>query len=338
MDKLHEAALYGFLASPVTTTRITIRVENLLSVPVKLVRLNDKAKQVLVSNRPSEDVIRAGIGKTVDSLAKNYIMVLNNLTGSFITLFEVPESDRPPVEFKIDPTRLSPPNNIGIFPEPNREVIIPPDSPRVLVGCGVLKGSGSTAADGNIIVREQYWERMSDSYSLAAGEQKTLSSTTTEGTETTSSSTSEMAVSLGLDASAGWGPVSASASATLSSEASHFQQVTVTEQSTLFASDTLSNETADAVMYLKWQLTDVITVFTSTGVAKSSVMMGENPIIIAGPYNPSKLGSPPPIITKIGGPPLLQAGSDEAASTLAGTGAQRDAAPVRRAKSSKAKS
>jgi hypothetical protein len=84
----------------------------------------------------------------------------------------------------------------------------------------------------------------------------------------------------------------------------------------------------------------VVTVFTRTGVAKASVMMGENPVIVAGPYLLQALPDKPPIVRDgTGVPSLLLEGESgtPAPSGRSKKGARRGAAPVRRAKSSKGK-
>ncbi|WP_445516351.1 hypothetical protein [Streptomyces sp. NEAU-174] len=179
------------------------------------------------------------------------------------------------------------PNDIGSPPTPNEAVVIPPDSPRVVVGCG--------GVNGNSIAREQYWRRLPSSYCIAKGEQRTENYTTTSGIEVTTSQQSQLAASLGVSASAGWGPISASISASVSASSSTSQQVTTNTQSTSFISQDFDNvKGSTAQMFLYWQLTDVITVFDSNGNALSSLIYGsEEPAVIGGPYDPSHLPSRP---------------------------------------------
>lgn len=224
--------------------------------------------------------------------AGTWFMVTTLGTGSFVCAFEaqtdiatyvVSAVDMPPepATAVFLPTN---PNNIGPFPEPAKfGPVIPPDSPRVLVGCGALP-------NGNLVQREQYWERMPDSYCLSPGEQKEFSTTVSEGSLATSSSQTDVTASLDLGASAGWGPVSASISSSLNTQTSTFQQVTVTSRSTSFVSDTVSNTGPTTLLYLRWQLADVITVFANTPnplpnvTPVASVILGENPELTGGPY------------------------------------------------------
>ena len=211
-------------------------------------------------------------------------VILNFLSGSFMTVVEFVSGT---TEYSVGVADLTAPNDIGEVPTPNQETIVPQNTPRITVGVGVLP-------NGNFVVREQYWKKMPNSFSLAAGEQDTVSITTTSGIERTSSTQEEVSTSLGFSASAGWGPVSSSLSASLSATASAFQQVTVREQTQTYRSKVLSNTSGSSEMYLVWQLTDVTTVFNPTSYqALASLVSGEEPTIISGPFDPDELPPPP---------------------------------------------
>ncbi|OWV74669.1 hypothetical protein ATY76_27380 [Rhizobium sp. R339] len=168
---------------------------------------------------------------------------------------------------------LTSPNDIGPVPQPTATMLVPPDSPRILVGC-------STLADGKIVVREQFWDRQGDSCTLAPGEKKTITTTVTTGRQETSTHESTLAASLGMNANVGFGPFSASVSSSLSMTSRSFQQVTVSEQNTAYFADELTNPYTDqACLVLRWQLTDVITIFQPEGAPCGSVIIGESPII-----------------------------------------------------------
>jgi hypothetical protein len=178
-------------------------------------------------------------------------------TGGLIGVIQINGSGEIPINCEL----TLPPNVVGPFPAPNTSFPIPSDSPRVMVACGAV-----TDKNGNpngYLVREQYWERQHDSYTLAPFEKRTISLTTTSGKQATSSHQTQIAASLGLSASGGWGPVSASISASLSVDASYFQQVTVTEQATTYVSAEIHNRTATPATYFRWQLTDVVTIFSN---------------------------------------------------------------------------
>lgn len=226
-------------------------------------------------------------------------------TGALVTVFACSGT----TSLVLDRTSLNPPNDIGPIPVPTMELpipiepqpspvvegstmVIPPDSPRVLVAFG-------TTVDGNIITREQYWARQNDSLCLAGHETRTVSYTVTSGKQQTSSDMKTLETSLGLSAGGGWGPVSASLSASLSRTSTSFQQVTVTEQTTAYLSNTIHNPDIEPVAYFRWQLMDVITVLgnasTSTATPLSSLIQAQNPTIVMGPYWVSPRPIPPNI-------------------------------------------
>jgi hypothetical protein len=172
---------------------------------------------------------------------------------------------------------LQVPGDIGPIPEPGQwGRLIPVDSQRVVVGIG-------TTANGKHIVREQCWRRMPESYTLAPNETRTVSRTVTAGMERTSSETSTFEASLGLSASAGWGPVSASISASLSRSSTTTHSVAFSRHETSFTSETLTNTNPYAVMFLLWQFTDIVTVYNGQVPEASAVTVGQ-PMVMRGPY------------------------------------------------------
>lgn len=292
MYELYQKALNGTLASPSPQVESPIQVTNKLPISVNIVWLNYQGQQVFYVT------LAPGKTQTINTYVGQYWMATVAATGSLAAVFEVTTKSKNQ-KYPVGIDQLTPPNSLGKYPEPNTETYIPADSPRVLVGCGTL--SNGTAA-GNAVIREQFWERLSDSYCLAAGEERVFSTTTTAGKQQTSSTQKDVTASLGLSTSAGWGPVSASISSSLSASSSSFQQVTVSEETTSYISDKLTNTNNYAVMYLRWQLTDVITVFNSSGVALSSLIMAENPVLIAGPYDQGNLPEPAVFAPKLAQP------------------------------------
>lgn len=215
-----------------------------------------------------------------------------SLTGSFICTFQFDKSSEIHLGYK----RLTIPGAIGMFRTPTRDIVIPPNSPLVLVGCGKARSNPST-----LILREQYWCRQPDSFSLAAGETKTSNMSVTRGLQETSSNTETIGGAMGVSASAGWGPISTSLNASLNASATFFHQVTVSEQSTVYESKSFSNDTVHSVMYICWQLVDVITLF-SADKPVATISVGEPPNIISGPFNPDDLPDHGEIRINDGGP------------------------------------
>jgi hypothetical protein len=107
-----------------------------------------------------------------------YFLVTAAYSGGFVCVFQANESDS---NLEINTELLLEPNAIGPIPQPNATQVIPPDSQCVVVGCGVAGPNNAVA-----VVREQYWRRLPDSYTIAPGQSKTISFTTVEGMQSTS--------------------------------------------------------------------------------------------------------------------------------------------------------
>jgi hypothetical protein len=216
-----------------------------------------------------------------------YLLVTSAHTGGFLGVVKY-TGEFPLGTIVLDENLLVAPNDIGPVPEPNADTVVPKDTPRVVVGIGSL--------NGNRVVREQFWRRIPQSYSLAPGETRTVTHTTTSGMQTTTSQLDTVAASVGVSASAGWGPVSASVSASLSRSTTTFQQVTVSSEESVHHSDTVTNNTTIPQMYVLWQLMDVVTVLKDSYEPDvvSSIVSGLLPTIVRGPYNSDAL--PPAVL------------------------------------------
>ena len=207
-------------------------------------------------------------------------------TGGFIATLTVVKGKR---EYIVRESLLTLPNSIGKFPEPIARRLLPQDSPRVIVG------SGFTPLPSRYnILREQYWHRTNESVVLAPGESKTLSWTQKSGMQSTTSKEDEIAKNFGVSVSAGWGPIGASVSAGLNTRSRSFQEYAITEERTKYQSVTLSNGTMSVQMWLRWALTDVLTIFHATGrepppKTVSTIVMEQTPQVVGGPYDPNTL-------------------------------------------------
>lgn len=279
MNPLYQEALNGTLRSTGDGALVSspVTFENLMRVPV-LISVADSDGTHQLQNR-------LGPGDTIEYQhlrTTTYLVVQNAASGSFMYVVQPAPNQS---HYDITSEYLTFPSDIGAFPEPSREMLVPPNPALVMVGTGL-------APNGNIVVREQGWMRQADSFSLAAGETKTSSLTVTRGLQQTSSSTETVGGALGVSGGAGWGPISASVSASLNASATFFQQVTVSEQTSVYESKTFTNKEASAVMYLVWQLSDVITIYdTATAQPIASMSFGEPPSIISGPHFPDQLAS-----------------------------------------------
>ncbi|MFE4619329.1 hypothetical protein ACFRJ7_24835 [Streptomyces sp. NPDC056747] len=226
-------------------------------------------------------------GKVVlSALVEMYWLIKSSYSGAFVAV--VQERFSTSGSYTVTGKDLLDPNGIGEIPFPTRDVVIPPDGARILVGAGRIPVYGAR------VIREQFWKRMPDSYSLAPGESRTVSYTITSGIEDSSSDSETVNDSVGASASVGWGPFSASVSASLSQSSSTTQQVTVSTQTSSSVSTTYDNVKGVApVMLLFWQLTDVLTVFDANGKPLSSVISGKQPPVVSGPFDVDELRKPP---------------------------------------------
>lgn len=305
MNPLYYELLNGTLPPITATPVVSGLITNKLPIPVGFSAFPDfgYSKDTAKTTIPSAETIPVNSG---------YLVLTVPGTGGLIGVIAYPSSEGDDAEFTVDDTTISTPNDIGPIPVPtycppvpalnppnpplgiyppgtrvaNSTTIIPGDSPRVLVGCGV-------APNGNLITREQYWERQGDSICLAGNEKRTVSFTLVSGTQRVSSKEQEVAGSLSSSVTGGWGAVSASVSASLSANSKTFQQVTVTEESTSYISQTIKNPHKDPIMYLRWQLVDVITVFELSAdsfnqktimTPVSSIVTSQSPVVVMGPY------------------------------------------------------
>lgn len=320
MDDYTLSALNGSLASPSWLDNnfvggASYQVQNNLPVPLYIYGVNTAGELILCwefndNNQPVGPLLfKPGVPTPLTLVTKAYYIVRTAFSGAFVCLLyntTTPSGKAPPII--IGPANLVPPNLIGRHPGPNTNMPIPPDSPRVLVGVGATPTSPA-----NVITREQFWQRMGDSYTMAPGTKRVVSTTLVSGMQNTSSHEESMSKSLGLSSSFGWGPVSASLSANLSSSSSSMQQVTISTESTQYESLELHNQsTTDTQLILRWQLVDVMTIYqTVTPPATletpsfpppangpggmtpvTTVSLGQSPVMV-GSYNPASLPQPP---------------------------------------------
>jgi len=194
-----------------------------------------------------------------------------------------------PEAVAVEAVDLVPPNALGQPPQSSEQRLVPGSSPRVLVSCGTAPDEAPAAA----ITREQYWQLSGDSYSLAKDEQRTVSFTETTGMESTTSTEETVAKSLGMSISAGWGPVSASLSASLSTSSTTFQQVTLSSETTTFVSREVHNRTGTPQLVLVWQLVEVVTIFEPDGLPLASTISALNPAIVQSSPLPSAPAAAP---------------------------------------------
>ncbi|MGZ9934145.1 hypothetical protein ACXNSR_30190 [Streptomyces sp. NC-S4] len=283
MNATYQLALSGTLMSVDKGSRTNMTVTN--ATPVHLLVYwvgldgllygrNPRTRRFTAGHRGQ--VLNPGATATWTNIDRSYYFVAKaGYSGAFAAVWQAAEDN---AAVTLTGRDLLDPDDIGETPVPTSAVIVPPNGPRILVGTGVLP-------NGNSVTREQFWQRLPESYSLAAGEEKTVSHTQTQGMQQSSSDTKTVTASVSTSASAGWGPFSASVNASLSNSSTRTQQVTVSTQTTSFTSNQYTNDTSHARMCLFWQLTDVLTVFDGTGTPLSSVVSAKGPTVVWGPVS-----------------------------------------------------
>lgn len=210
--------------------------------------------------------------------------------GSLAAVFE---GARPPtntLSIHVGPTDLSSPGDVGPVPTPSAEIPIPNDSPSVLVATG--RGTGS--AGDTYITRAQFWKRSGDSITLAPNESVTTGYTSTTGIQETSSDTKTVAESVNASLSAGWGPVSASLSASLNTSSTSFQQYVSTQTDSRFESRTYESDPSGTRTIFRWQLYDVVTISSAADYkVLAQVTTAQHPDLVK-VYTPDDLATTKP--------------------------------------------
>jgi hypothetical protein len=288
---------------------INVIINNTLPIALYLYQMISSSQMIQVGDDDGNPYMSPGSPPGTDNplgvvVQQGSFYVLKSVfSGSLAGVF-MAETDGQTVE--ISPTTIAVPNNVGAFPKPTVSQPIPQDSPLILVGCATLDND-------NVLVREQYWARGSDSYVLPAGTKRTVTTTIVVGMQETSSHQEAISKALGFSASVGWGPISSSINGALNSNSSWLQQTILSSQSTQYESLELHNKGTTSQMYLKWQLTNMITILEPSGSASAdtgtamaaspltppanpgglgataTILTAESPILIDGPYNPMKL-------------------------------------------------
>jgi hypothetical protein len=295
MNSTIQAALNGTLKSPGPTgidpvDALMGAFSNQLSIPIALYFIDQNGDQwpAIQGDDLGQVVLMPGESEIAAPILDGYYYVFRSaLTGSFVSMFlaESPGDWMPVIGFVIDESQLVQPGALGRPPKPSGDILIPPDMPRILVGAGTLP-------NGNWILREQYWKRATDSYVLAPNSERTISTTSFSGKQNMSSSTDTLSTQVGFSSSVSFAVVSASVSASLSTTSTSFQEMISTNEVTQYESIHLINDDEKhPQMFLKWQLIEVITIFTppapgaalSTAKVTASVAHALSPGIIDGP-------------------------------------------------------
>ncbi|MFJ7960284.1 hypothetical protein ACIQ62_28745 [Streptomyces sp. NPDC096319] len=295
-------ALDGSLVSPPRKARASVLVINDLSIPLDLFSVDESGDLCgpdadgnwvaglpgLVMGPDGDNVVITG-----DCWADSYWLAKSHYSGAFAAVLRNPGGKS---TLTFSGSDLLDPNDIGPIPEPSADMLIPQDGPSVLLATGLVQ-HGTTSRTpvtvfgdeqvglGVAVTREQFWHCTGESYSLAPGESRTVNYTVSQGMQESSSDAETTNASVGVSASAGWGPFSASVSASLSESSTTSQQLTVSTETTSFVSSTYQNLGDYSELNFFWQLMDVVTVYDEDGRPLSSVISGEVPSVVSGPWN-----------------------------------------------------
>lgn len=284
MNPIYQAALNGTLMSPTSGSSVSgVQVYNQLPCAIQVYFVNSSGYREYVGKiNPFSNAPLSG------TIVGDYYIFLLPQSGAFISAIEIASGV---TSYYVSNASLVDPNDIGAIPQPTRTILVPPNSPSVLVSVGTVPPTPPTqapSASASVVTREQYWALQGDSYSIVPGESRTTSFTVTSGKQETSSDQATVSSSLGLSAGGGWGPVSASVSASLNVSASLFQQVTVNEQTSTYVSDVVTNNSQNPILALRWQMADVVTIYNSSGSPLSAINSGS--VVIVQAYDLSQLG------------------------------------------------
>ncbi len=275
MKPIHAQALHGTLTSPARVRRarkpgapgasaedFKLKVKNETTLRISLYSLNAQGK------RKFRGTLEPGKTGEESAFERQAWVITTTHSDAFITSFRAARANDTVI---IDYTVLTEPNNIGEPLAPTPTMLIPPDSPRVLVGFGLTDNDYG-------VTREQYWRRGSDSFSLPPRSEKVVRLSVTNGMESTSSSLEDISQNVGASLSAGWGPLSASVSSSLSEHSTRFQSVTFTEQRAIDVADTFKNDSDKDVVVFRWQLVDIIS-WIKGGKVREVVSSAQVPMV-----------------------------------------------------------
>lgn len=192
------------------------------------------------------------------------------------------DANRETVHLYVNDGVLAVPNMTGGPPTMTTDIPIPGDTMPFLVGASLLgkyavknkndksynekmtpqEKSAYDSSVNRVLTRHQYWSQTANSLVVPAGEYVNFTTQTFYGTEDESSSSSQFSASMGLSASAGYGPMSASISASLSASSNYAHNLTVQTSTTETVTRTIDNTKKGATDHIVqyYQLTDLLTV------------------------------------------------------------------------------
>jgi hypothetical protein len=290
MDKNLLAAMQGTLKSPAIDYKNTPKVKFLNNTPasyyIYVVSQNGIPTYSTAGGYENNMVAASQYAPLMVPLPDQAYIVLREVyTGAYACVLFLDSRNNPDNTYTVDFDMIPAPGEIGPVPIPNVNRIAPSDSPRVMVGCGLVD-------DGASVIRTQHWHATGASYCLPPGDTFTYGVTSTAGFQSTSSDQSTTSSALNVSASAGWGPVSTSISKSMSQTSSVSHTYSIEESTSRFETMTLTNKTETVALYYAWQMIDILDVINH-GNTTASLSSSRMPLIYDGPYNPQKLPPDP---------------------------------------------
>lgn len=245
------------------------------TAPLTIIR-NDLPLSIDVYGfNPAAGAVQARFAGTVDPgdvgkfpIVDPFVRVLLTASGAIVSMTPRTEQVTTPTTIIVDALILTGPFMISPPPQISQERLMPPDSQPWAVGVGEWV---TASDDGNVRItftREQFWRKSPESFSLPPKSfvQKTM--TQVSGRTGTSSTSEQIRAELGMSVSAGWGPFSAAASASLSASSQRTDTVTIHEGSSVAIDQFISNDTAAPVVVCFWQLIERLRLLKSGDVTE----------------------------------------------------------------------
>jgi hypothetical protein len=268
MDPTYWKVLNGQLASPPPpkppAKPLLLTIEGSLTEEINILWVDPQGNWRLISYIANGQLSGGGALTVYDG---QILVFVDSVSGAFISALKV---DPTKLHYTLDATVLTRPNDIGPPPEADlvSGVLIPPDSVRVAVGFGQIAVPGGDRD----ILRYQYWRRGPASYALAAHENRTVVTSQTVGRVESSSDIETVRSALNLSTTVGWGFISSTVSASLSTSSTTAHSLTISESDSRFVTDNLSNRTLNDVYVLHWQLIDSICIQSEPAAIVETVL------------------------------------------------------------------
>lgn len=257
-DKLYREALAGTLKTNNPSEKLHDKIlHNKTNLPIGYAPIDGNGYH------GETQVLNRGEKATLSTNLNVYYLLTNALTGAFVGVFQVSQNrDHYDITVQDNNRLLFEPNDIGFPPLATATTLIPSNSWSTVVGISNKQKGKKDKKDINYIaVREQSWDMSSTSYTLGPQEKKQISVTHETGRVSKTSDLTSVSATVGTSASAGWGPVSASISASLSATSTVSHDVSIQEQVTSFVLHELNNKRDVGLIVYFWKLMDNTTLY-----------------------------------------------------------------------------